>query len=293
MGKNTVARVRRTAVKMLSIAALAIVAVVLLQRHLIYYPRKLDPANYREEVRQAFGKQARILAPFDAVVLEPKVGIPVVGTAVVFHGCAELGIDRTQSVTSTFINRGLRMVLAEYPGYGPREGEASETTIVDDALALYERVRALYPGQPVILVGVSLGSGVAVQVAARLKESEAPARLVLLTPYLSLSKTAARFLPFLPTRYLVWDRFDSEHTLPAYSGPVAIAIAGQDRVIGAEQGEVLAQIALARGRTDVVKFPKAGHLDWPYQATVADWSKLLGAEVQKMAKAAYRQRPLQ
>jgi hypothetical protein len=291
MGKYTVARVPRTTVIMLSIVALTIVAVLLLQRHLIYYPRKLDPANYREEVRQAFGKQARILAPFDAVVLEPKVGIPIVGTAVVFHGCAELGIDRTQSVTSTFINRGLRMVLAEYPGYGPREGEASETTIVDDALALYERVRALYPGKPVMLVGVSLGSGVAVQVAARLKGGEAPARLVLLTPYLSLSKTAARFFPFLPTRYLVWDRFDSEHTLPAYRGPVAIAIAGQDRVIGAEQGEVLAQIALARGRTDVVKFPKAGHFDWPYQATVADWSRLLGAEVQKMTKAVYRQRP--
>ena len=207
------------------------------QRDMIYLPTRVAPPQFAALVRATFGSGATILAPFDAVVVESPADMPVRGTAIVFHGNASLGIDRTYMLP-VFAARGLRLVLAEYPGYGSRAGAPTEQTLVDDGNALYDEVLRRYPGSPVILVGESIGTGVAVQVAIR--RTQPPTRLVLLTPFLSLAETAARVYPFLPVRYLIKDRFDSARQLRRYQGPVALLIAGQDEVVGATQGRALA-----------------------------------------------------
>ena len=245
------------------------------QRSLLYHPRALGKAEFREQVARRFKPETHLLEPFDAIVIDPASGKKVVGTAVLFHGNAELGIDRTD-LALALEARGLRAILAEYPGYGPRDGRSTQEAIVTDAISLYRTVRIRYPQEPTLLVGVSLGSGVAVQVAARVEVSEAPSRLVLLTPYLSIPKTAAMVFPYFLAHYLVLDRFDSEHALPRYTGPVAIGVASRDEVVGAAQGYALARIAQARGATQLVVFRDAGHNDWSARATEEQWKELLG-----------------
>jgi hypothetical protein len=259
-------------------AFLLLVAVLFaFQRRLLYLPRPIDKAAFPDLVAQQFGRSAWILAPFDAIVVEPEHSESgaIRGTVLLFHGNAELALDRTD-LAQAFSHQGFRTVLAEYPGYGTRGGSISQEAIVEDALALYRAVRARFAQQPVVLAGVSLGSGVAVQVAARVDSKEAPSRLVLLTPYLSIANTAAQVFPFLPARYLVLDRFDSERDLRRYAGPVAVGIAADDEVVGAAQGHALAQVARARGPTSVVTFENAIHNDWSMRATDAQWAELLG-----------------
>jgi alpha-beta hydrolase superfamily lysophospholipase len=251
----------------------AIGALYALQRKLMYFPRRLPPAEYAAEVGASFGGGARILGPFDAIVVEPPAGVATRGVAIWFHGNAGLGLDRAY-VAPVFARRGLRLVLAEYPGYGARGGEPSERTLVADAQALYARVCDESGALPVMLVGESLGSGVAVAVASH--EGRAPpARLVLLTPFLSVAETAARVYWFLPARVLVKDRYDSARHLPGYRGPVAILVAGRDEVIGASQGRALAELARARGETTVLELAEAGHNSWMPLLTGAQWTSLL------------------
>ena len=247
------------------------------QRSLLYHPRRIDRAVFPDLVSRQFGREAWILEPFDSIVVEPELskGGHVRGTVLLFHGNAELALDRTD-LARAFSRQGFRAVLAEYPGYGTRTGRLNQDAIVDDAVALYRVVRARFAQEPIELAGVSLGSGVAVQVAARVEHNEAPSRLVLLTPYLSIPKTAALALPYLPARYLVLDRFDSERDLPRYAGPVAIGIAADDEVVGAAQGFALARAAQARGPTHVVTFENAMHNDWSERVTDAQWAELLG-----------------
>ena len=100
--------------------------------------------------------------------------------------------------------------------------------------------------------------------------------MVLLTPFLSLSETAARAYPFLPARYLVRDRFDSAAALSRYKGPVAVLVAGRDEVVGADQGRSLAAVARQRGEMVLVELADAGHKSWSALISDEQWTQLLG-----------------
>lgn len=244
------------------------------QRSLIYFPGRMSRAEFEATAAHVSGTRGAVLAPFDAVVFEPPSGMPIVATAVYFHGNAGTALDRSY-LAAVFTGRGVRLVLAEYPGYGARDGAPSQESLVDDARKLYAKVTAAYPASPLMLVGESLGSGVAVQVAAS-SPAQPPTRLVLLTPFLSLAETAARTYWFLPVRYLVKDRFDSQGRLDRYRGPVAILIAGRDEVVGASQGRELAALSRSRGHTVAVELPDAGHNNWSVLVSDAQWTELLG-----------------
>jgi uncharacterized protein len=259
---------------LLTCLVLTLGALYAAQRRLIYLPTRIPSTRFADEVRASFGGRATILGPFDAIVIEPAAGIPVRATAIWFHGNASLGLDRGHFAPA-FTQRGLRLVLAEYPGYGARSGAPTERTLVDDAEALYERVSKLYREVPILLVGESLGGGVAVQVATN-QSMRPPFRLVLLAPFLSLAETAARAYWFLPVRHLIWDRFDSAARLPGYAGPVAILVAEKDEVVGAAQGRALAQLSRLRGETVFIEIPEAGHNSWPALITDEQWTELLG-----------------
>jgi fermentation-respiration switch protein FrsA (DUF1100 family) len=258
--------------------ALVVVALVLGglyagQRALIYFPDAMTADDLSRRVAAEFGPDATLLPGFDAIVVEPPEAS---GTAIVFHGNAGSNADRGYYARE-LAARGLRVVLAGYPGYAARPGKPSERSIVTDAIALYRHVADRYPERRLVLVGESLGSGVAAAVAAEPSLPRAPDRLVLVTPLASIPDAAARLYPFLPARALVRDRFVVLQALPAYRGHVAILLAGQDEILGPEAGRKVAGVARARGPTEVVELPRAGHNDWLAYADAEAWDRLAGA----------------
>ena len=116
--------------------------------------------------------------------------------------------------------------LVAYRGYGASDGTPRESDLFADALAVFDHVRARHRG-PIAVVGRSLGSGVASYVASR----RLVARLVLVTPFDSMSGLAASHYPWLPVRWLIRDRYDSARHLAGYRGPVLVIRAGRDTVV--------------------------------------------------------------
>jgi pimeloyl-ACP methyl ester carboxylesterase len=115
--------------------------------------------------------------------------------------------------------------LLNYPGYGSSGGKPSEKAIMDAAFALFDRVHASH--QNVVVIGRSLGTGVAVQLAAARPVS----RLVLVTPFDSFADPAAAAYPYFPVRLLLRDKFESWRYAPQVTAPTRIIAAADDEII--------------------------------------------------------------
>ena len=105
-----------------------------------------------------------------------------------------------------------------------------------------------------VLVGQSVGTGVAVTMASKGWGS----RLVLVSPYTSLPAVAAKAFPFLPTSLLMRDRFDSASKAPGLKLPTLIIHGTKDEVIPFELGEALSR---AIPGAKFVPVQGAGHND--------------------------------
>lgn len=126
------------------------------------------------------------------------------------------------------------LLLMNYRGYGLSQGRPSEAALVADALWVLGTIarRLDLPGDRIILMGRSLGTGVAVQVAAKRPVDTRPvAGLILVTPFDSLVSVARKHYPFLPADRLLKHRFDSLALAPERSRPALMLIAGDDEII--------------------------------------------------------------
>lgn len=156
--------------------------------------------------------------------------------------------------------------LLAYRGYGASGGRPAERTIVSDALALLDHVADRHPAEPVDVIGRSLGSGVAMQVAVQRPVE----RLVLVTPFDSLVAVAEDLFPRLPMRWLVHDRWDSAAVATDVKAQVLVLRAGRDDLV--RPARTTSLLSVLSGRPRVVEFPESDH------ATLVDdpayWSSI-------------------
>jgi pimeloyl-ACP methyl ester carboxylesterase len=139
-----------------------------------------------------------------------------------------------------------------YRGYGRSTGQATEAALQSDALALFDHIALLRTD--ITVVGRSLGSGLAVSLAAQRTVS----RLVLVTPYDSIEAVAAQHYPLFPVRWLIHDRFDAAALAPRVRAPTTVIVAERDEVIPRARTDALVS-RFAPGVASVVVVPGAGH----------------------------------
>jgi pimeloyl-ACP methyl ester carboxylesterase len=140
-----------------------------------------------------------------------------------FGGNAEDASQAVLRLRSAFPASSIHAL--HYRGYGGSGGDPSEQDLVADALAFYD---ALAPRHlQLTLIGRSLGSGIAIQVAA----ARASDQLLLITPYNSIAELGQQRFPMFPVRWLLRDRYESWRYAPMIHTPTTIVIAGKDQVI--------------------------------------------------------------
>ncbi len=124
---------------------------------------------------------------------------------------------------------GWSLLAVNYRGYGGNAGEPSERSLFADALAVYDWAanRADVSPASIVAVGRSLGSGVAVYLAAE----RSLAGVVLVTPYDSLRAVAQYHYPYLPVALLLKHPFDSVGRAPRISTPLLVLAAQRDTIV--------------------------------------------------------------
>lgn len=163
-------------------------------------------------------------------------GLPGAKVAVYFHGNAEAAAQNLP-LAAALADGGVDVVLAEYRGYGGQPGRPDEAGLYSDGAAVLEALarEGVTPGR-LVLVGRSLGTGVAVELALRTP----PSLLVLVSPYTSFTDLGRSLVgPFAPL--VVPDRFDNLGKIARLTCPVVILHGTRDEVVPFRMGETLAR----------------------------------------------------
>ena len=244
--------------------AIALAAPAMLQDRLLYFPARAQVADMLSPGLAAWPAEG----DFRGLVAEP-VG-SVRGTAIVFHGNAGHAGHRGH-YAAALTRLGLRVILAEYPAYGPREGAVGERNLVEDAEQSIALARRLY-GAPLLVIGESLGGGVAASAGARQRDNVAA--LLLITPWDALEHVAAYHYPWLPVGWLLRDRYDSAAHLASFGRPVMVVVAERDRIVPARFGTALYEALPSPKRLEVLR--SAEHNDWTRYVDDAWWRSAVG-----------------
>lgn len=119
------------------------------------------------------------------------------------------------------------------------------------------------------MIGQSLGTGVAVQLAAARGGAQRPVRgLVLLSPYASMTRVFGEAVSWLPTGWLSPDAFESQAHTDALPAPTLIIHGIQDTLIEIAHSRDLVEAMPDRAR--LVELPKIGHDVWADPHTSAE-----------------------
>jgi uncharacterized protein len=148
---------------------------------------------------------------------------------------------------------GTGLVALSYRGYAGSSGTPSEQGLLRDAAEAYAFAAALYPASRIVLWGFSLGSGVAVALAAE----HSVGAMILEAPYTSIADIAASALLILPVRYLLKDRFHSDRRIAEVAAPLLVMHGARDATIPIRFGERL--FAMAHEPKQFVRFPGGSH----------------------------------
>ncbi len=173
-------------------------------------------------------------------------------TILYLQGNAQTLSDRALPF-SGFMEAGYGLLAISYRGFSGSTGTPTQDGLVADALTAYEWLAKR--GELVIVYGQSLGSGVAVQLAAQ-RGVEA---IVLEVPFSAAVDVAAQQYPLFPVRLLMKDQWRSRDLIADINAPLLIVGAGQDRVIPVQQSRQLFEIA--KEPKHYVVLPDSGHID--------------------------------
>jgi fermentation-respiration switch protein FrsA (DUF1100 family) len=223
------------------------------QRSLMYFPESLrtPPASaglpQAEEVTLDTTDGERVIAWH----VPPRDDKPIV---IYFHGnggSLRMRAARFRTLTSD----GTGLLALSYRGYGGSTGDPSEAGFLRDAAAAYGFAESRHGADRIVLWGESLGTGVAVAIAA-----ERPVeRVILESPFPSTADIAASTYFFVPVRLLMKDQFRADERIDRVTAPVLVLHGGRDTIVPIAFGEQL--YGLIRAPKRFVRLAEAGHND--------------------------------
>jgi uncharacterized protein len=268
---------------MIALTAIAVVMVCLYvgmaailystQRSMMYFP---DPAHttpaqaglpQATEVMLTASDGGRTIAWHVA----PRDDKPVI---VYFHGNGGALRNRVERF-GKLSRAGLGLVAVEYRGFGGNAGVPTEAGLIADGEAGYAFAATHYPTKQIVLWGESLGTAIAVAVAA-----EKPVgRVILEAPFTSAAAVAAAHYWYLPVRLLMKDQFRSDEAIGKITAPVLILHGVQDRTIAFAMGERMFELTSAPKH--IVRFLDGDHEDLDAQGALHAVGRFLAGDLDK------------
>jgi hypothetical protein len=203
------------------------IGVYYLQDRVILQPVKLDK-DYKysfdfpfNEVNIPYDENTNInLIQFTPATTEPK------GVILYFHG-NKTNVSRYKWFVPAFTNADYEVWMIDYPGFGKSTGKFSEEMVYEWALVMYNIARKRFEPNEIVVYGKSLGTGIASQLAS-VRDCQ---KLILETPYYSMTSLARHYLWMYPIEQMLRYKLPTNQYLSKVTAPVTIFHGTSDKLI--------------------------------------------------------------
>ncbi|MES2986904.1 MAG: alpha/beta hydrolase [Pseudomonadota bacterium] len=212
---------------------LAVLLVLAFAQRSLIYPAPSPPVT---NMPAGFVAVQLLTADGLTLIAAHKAGQPGRPVAIFFHGNGD-SLSGAATATQALAESGYGLLLVEYRGYGGNPGKPSEPGLYSDGRAAMRWLGAHgVPAHRIVLIGNSLGSGVATQLA-----TERPlAGLVIVSGYTSMADVIGTHYPWVPVRLLLLDRYDNRSKLARVTAPILILHGTVDTLIPVSHAKTLA-----------------------------------------------------
>ena len=191
-------------------------------------------------------------------------------TLLIFHGNGSSAMS-TLDWFAPLVASGYGVVAAEYRGYSGNPGRADEPGLARDADAFYAVARRMAGSGRLIVIGHSLGGGVAFGLATRQKLDA----LVTIGTFTGLRAMTPKI-----ARAFISDRYDNLAAIPTLDEPLFLIHGTADETVPIAMGQELHKAAFAAKRHGLSAVIRgAGH--HPDGTTVAAIVEMISAHLDR------------
>lgn len=231
------------------------VGIYLFQEKLLFFPEKL-PSDYQYRFPYAFEElqyQVRDNTTLNALLFSKSESK---GVVLYLHGNGG-AINRWSETAYVFLENKYDVLYLDYRGYGKSEGKIhSEKQLIEDAQTVYDALKEKYTEDQIILLGTSMGTGIATQLAV----SNRPQKLILNAPYASLQQLIREKVPIIPS-FIIRYTLKTKEYLNKVSCPVYLIHGAEDQLISPAHAETLKAVHPV-SKLEII--PDYGHNDLIY-----------------------------
>ncbi|NND63197.1 MAG: alpha/beta hydrolase [Flavobacteriaceae bacterium] len=153
------------------------------------------------------------------------------GIVLYFHGNSG-DLDRWGSIAGSFTKFNYDVLVMDYRTYGKSSGNLGEKPMYEDAALFYKKAAELFPEDQIIVYGRSLGTTFATFVASENK----PGKLLLETPFYSLSSLVKDRYWFVPVNTLLRYKFPTNKYILEVNCPIVIFHGTEDGIVPYKHG---------------------------------------------------------
>lgn len=211
------------------------VALHFYQERLLFFPEVLD-ADYKFEFANKFTEENIITKRGDTINSLLFKTEDSKGVILYLHGNAG-SLKSVGNESENLLPLGYDVFMVDYAGYGKSSGKiTSQAQLFQDMQTVYDRVKRDYKKENIIIVGYSIGTGI----AAKLASDNNPSMLVLQAPYYSMVDMMERRYAYVPTFILDYT-LDTHKYIKDSDVPTYLFHGNDDLVIPLESSQLLAK----------------------------------------------------
>ena len=215
-----------------------LISTYVFQRNLLYHPKENN--YYGDEILLHIEK-IKIITK-DNIELETwyhEKNINDFKTILFLHGNAGSLENRIHKINH-FKEMKVNLVIIAWRGFSGNKGEPTEKGLYEDARSAIGWLKKKGINEKnIILYGESLGTGIAVEIA----QNKNFAGIILESPFTSMIEAGKGKYPFLPVRFLLKDKYESDKKIKNIKSPILVMHGKADNIVPFYMGKKIYELA--------------------------------------------------